>query len=1231
MNALILVAALFTGTVTGPNGAVAGAEVQVGTNNALTNAAGAFSMQVPNAIFRVTVVPPAGSGLRVDDAVNGFDFSVPVTGRFRLTGSVRVAGQCLFPPAAPARYVAIYSLTGARAFAPPADFITGTFEQQLPPDHYSIQCSAFAGSTYYAGRANVDATTSNAVAAPIALAANARIVSRTPPRASLISIGPADAHGVADVTGVPGAVEPRSSVVVANLDSQQIALTVSRADGSFAARMFAPPGSHIQVKHDPTGRYLPKPTFNGTLNELAIPAGTILYVPPAPATFAAVGTIGYYLAVNSFGNFDLQERFGTSDPGQWWVRGTFDPAAWAPGRSISMRGTMTLYSRNITAATDLSQVKLTSGMMFDRIFNTAGGAQQPMHQFMSSLMTPTGLPVERYGGNHVGGQMRISALRYVEPYRIEADWSYDGQLPNNLLPGIYQPRFTPQFQGLGTAARHFDIFASVESGPGFTAALPLVRIGNPAAPRMFWVLGLDDLDNGLRGSVAVEDRGKFQVMSHVAIPSDVRILPPRDARTGEPIRYRLEPFVPMQAMSTARLTDPPPIPLRFPSGSLTVRVRKPDGTVDDLGSAPFAQSMSSMPVSRTGETITGSSSSVSDYYQLTTLQPQLDYAFTQYGRYEITMSGFVEDVYGNRYDGGGTYEVIAARHMDLESAVLPGTPFHVGESPAPAFVVQPPVPAEIEVTVRFAGQAGLPVLHTFRGRANRFGYARVAMEMMRFSEPGEYRIDVTATHVGEDGVWWAGTATWGSVVATPVSPLRTKGRRGFDLVNEIQQQWFTVRDTRKGGDHVMFPFHAGDVMWLQKNDPAADIPKITIQDTQGAFAARLRPRHGPMETPSMEERIAAGEIPLYSWSNDGDVSSVPELADQWGYFYAYAERPGVRVRELISEDSSGNGYWRFSDNYHFQLGNGMNGDLPNDFKFHFGGAVFRDLTDGFRYYGAYASLFVLLPFDDAVGGRVMPPFQGNGGGPDGGPLFRLKGQDVDLFLHPTGVRAGTILHTGEIASFSGYVAPTLPALVEIIVTSPSGAQRTIRGRASAIGYFHPRADFAVSEPGVWRANVRVVFDGLTSAGQVTVPFPSSETSFVFYVVDGASPQLELAALPAFVRPADGPIALDVVPPAGLTNLQLAYSTTMPGFVLEEGSSASLRYRYDAPALASVFPNLDLHDRDGYAGADTITISLLLSGTDAAGARRHFARQVVIQGEEVQMPVQRPVRKTRAVR
>jgi len=113
----------------------------------------------------------------------------------------------------------------------------------------------------------------------------------------------------------------------------------------------------------------------------------------------------------------------------------------------------------------------------------------------------------------------------------------------------------------------------------------------------------------------------------------------------------------------------------------------------------------------------------------------------------------------------------------------------------------------------------------------------------------------------------------------------------------------------------------------------------------------------------------------------------------------------------------------------------------------------------------------------------------------------------------------------------------------------------------------------------------------------------------------------------FVKPADGAVTFTITPPSGLTNLELHTTTTMPGFILEEGritpeANQPLTYRYDANRLAQDFPNLDLRDHDGKTGADTITISFLLSGTDIDGARRHHARQIVIQGEELQMPEQK---------
>ncbi|HUP63628.1 MAG TPA: hypothetical protein VNA69_24795 [Thermoanaerobaculia bacterium] len=190
----------------------------------------------------------------------------------------------------------------------------------------------------------------------------------------------------------------------------------------------------------------------------------------------------------------------------------------------------------------------------------------------------------------------------------------------------------------------------------------------------------------------------------------------------------------------------------------------------------------------------------------------------------------------------------------------------------------------------------------------------------------------------------------------------------------------------------------------------------------------------------------------------------------------------------------------------------------------------------------------------------------------------------------------------------------------------------------SVGYFYdPSKDFVLGEAGLWRAKVKITFDGVTSAGPVSAPFPTGdvlgthEGEFAFYVVDGRAEQLELAPLPQSVNPAETPVEFRMIPPAGLTNIETHHTVTMPGFVLEEGSDA-LTYTYDAERLAQDFPNLDLRDGHGpSAGIDIITISLFLSGTDAGGKRRHFARQVVLNGETLHVPEQKPQPKRRAVR
>ena len=96
----------------------------------------------------------------------------------------------------------------------------------------------------------------------------------------------------------------------------------------------------------------------------------------------------------------------------------------------------------------------------------------------------------------------------------------------------------------------------------------------------------------------------------------------------------------------------------------------------------------------------------------------------------------------------------------------------------------------------------------------------------------------------------------------------------------------------------------------------------------------------------------------------------------------------------------------------------------------------------------------------------MPPFQGASGGPSGGPLMTLLGEEVDIFFHPTGVRPGSILEVGDVAAFAGQVAPTLPSEVSIVVTTPSNEIKTIDASSDSSNYTSKNIAELIGEPAV---------------------------------------------------------------------------------------------------------------------------------------------------------------------
>jgi hypothetical protein len=520
------------------------------------------------------------------------------------------------------------------------------------------------------------------------------------------------------------------------------------------------------------------------------------------------------------------------------------------------------------------------------------------------------------------------------------------------------------------------------------------------------------------------------------------------------------------------------------------------------------------------------------------------------------------------------------------------------------------------------------------GKANRFG--QFHGEPIDLNQAGEYRVDVTASYTDDQGVLWMGSRTWGGVVARPNPPIIAHGRRGIDDSPEIAPQWFTRvgLGLPEGNSHLPFPFANGDIQWVHKDDSA--VPQTTIQalsqDLKQVFRERLENFRG-LGPGSLEERITAGVIPLSS-GGIGDVEPhmSPELTDLWAYSYRTSQRPLVSVREVITEDDVA-AYWRFEEQYFRQVGVGMDGDRENEIKFQYGGAVVRGDAMPQAEYAIHGSLFVLVPRPGEGGvTRTFPPLQGNGGRPSGGPIITHKGKDIDMLLNLRAMRPGSIYEVGDSFSLAGAIGPTLPGKVSYTLTAPSGSERQFSGQANPVGYYYqPNHDFTLTEPGIYTVDLKVIFDGQTSAGQVVEQFPEGDVlgsdngRFYFYVVDKNNTLLanqlpreslfEPQVNHDFTNANHFIMDIEVILPEGFSIVETHVTTIMPGTILESrelDTSGPLTYTLDVSTLGQEVPNLDWER----GLADLLTTSIYVTVEDDAGKLAHWGRVINFHGAQI---------------
>jgi len=1054
------------------------------------------------------------------------------------------------------------------------------------------------------------------------------------PEAGLISLNLVEGEYMVEVVAEPGAVPPSARVVIANMETLAFKLITADDQGGFRETVLGFPGAHILIKQDSTGRIS---DFDSVENmaasdEFILAPGVIMQVPFENPKDGSIPVATGFCC----------DHFSSA----WIFEGSISTDHLVAEENFAWQGKVTLFADR-PETPDPATFVIHATYLSDEV----GRQLVSPEQFIAVLLTPTGLAIERTWGAQPLGPL-------VE---VPLSWQKDGESWTAVIDGeaVIPANFSDGRYVLFAWVNNLEQMEAQSPSSQFNQRLPgrccngdrlmILEVGEPRPTRLAATLLADLLSEGSRGGViAREDAGWFEFSTR-AVTHHNPVIPKLDA-SGKPWSYQLGPYLPLVGGVDRGFPGLlPAINFDLTSGELSIRIQRPDGEIDSIGPSSITRLASNTPRTPWFDNVSTGGGSLGEVPQLLGAGNTFAYQFALNGDYVITLDGQINDLAGNDYEISGTYDVTVADVLDIETAALPGTPFEVGDSLPVSLYVMPGLPAEVDYKVTTHHANGEMDVSEYHGQANAFGWWDGDGRNHLFERPGEYRVDVEARFEG-GGNLWVGRMTFGSVIASADPAIVMHGRRGPDGLTYLAPVWsFDTDYGNQARDHFQLPYFSGDILWgtpgTEQQDPALILrasesaitrSSIQIVDPTNRLAqmalAQVAKYGGYQDAFPLEEMIRGKQIPLItaadpSWWN---VGIHPEEISFWAYLYNAVERPGVRVREIVRGSDNQAEYWRFDDAYHVQSGNGPEGDLPGDFKFIYGGAVLRDEDAGEGEYAIYGSGWVHTEYDDPLGGRVMPPFQGAAGGPSGGPLFTIFDKPIDMFFVPLAVRPGMVLELGDTFRMAGPIMPTLPSKVEYAVTAPDGVRRSFGGVANAVGYFYqPSDDFTLDQTGEWMVELTVYHDGLTSAGLVEEPFPTGGPltpdlhTFSFFVVESARDRLpvytdlsELDRQPWHYDVVSASFSMTL--PAGLDADKVRMLATIPGIVLasEELSvkDGRVEWTLDGPALNRLVHNLDVQS----GLADTIVVTFFAQDGDQVAAG-----SLVAHGWHVPLPPASP--------
>ncbi len=959
---------------------------------------------------------------------------------------------------------------------------------------------------------------------------------------------------------------------------------------------------------------------------------------------AALAAVIALVAVVSHTRDTGEELFRHEKPFPWRARVSFpSPPSARPGGELSvtfsLAADLRAHLQRHGTFTHLI-VALTGELQHDRSGRYRSGRASGA---VSTNFTVAGVPVEYFDGWPRVGKLHgrdASAIEATRSFALTGDVArvhrlsgeLTARLPADLPHGHYRTQLFVLVRVKGVAEPvHLAAFSD-NWNEAQHMVLPLVRVGAPAAPRLPWTILSQVKYRGQAGLLSDEDRGRVGLVPRAGFYSKFII---------RPGRYRVSPDLPtlypkrnMPFIAGGDVVIPEFLHnyLRPDAGQVSLKVQGPDGKVVDAGSRRVAHSRHALL--RDGGFAVD---------------------MTRTGRYRLTLDGHMEEKYGRRLEGGGTYTVHVANPLSFSTSCKPGSSFLVGSVYPPKVNVNPPFPADVEVRVDYYPNSDPARKRRWegKGRANRFGHFVARWPWMRFDEPGEYHSRVVARYTDARGqLWMAEQSSTGVIAPRTRRTVKIHGTRSFPYGLRLGASHNGGVKRFRGRQDMSTSFLPQNPTMLP--DPYVPYdPRDTLFVATGGYHESLIEPHFSMDVqaPKLRARLLRAHRvpsflvpPMYQpsrgpWRFLRDVLQLS--TDSGGWFpagkvhdelpvlpvsgkklhpFAHPEhnsieaytimgvfRPGVPVMTAVHQRDAIGLYWLTSPNrfaYHFN--NGPNGDLPGDLYRVQAGLVLKDRVTGKNHYDAYsAAISVTRP--GVAGTSIRPPGER--------PLVVVGGREHRLFLatdtHDT-------LEVGEKLGLGGLVFPAVRAHVTWTITTPDGRVVVSRGQANRLGGVHGRTPVKVDRPGVYKIKVGVRHGKLRGDIVGTV-----DGSYFVCVVARDNPALLTTPLGPVTRvdPRKGK-RIPLTWPAGLRDVRLRWGLIMPGQVLDQGqvrpAGRRHEYAFEPTHLATQYPNFDVRDfaSGRWALTDTVVLQFFLEATSPGKGRVYDSLRLVLRRDRL---------------